>query len=103
MHGLLNQMYVKIVGTIDSLPLSGRDREVLDRRLFCVTRLRALRDPVTKRSYRLQQSLFSADGLTIVDKVVVLFLIPHILGPDAYILTEYARLPVLKAVVRAQL
>ena len=103
MHGLLNQMYVKIVGAIDSLPLSGRDREVLDRRLFCVTRLRALRDPVTKRSYRLQQSLFSADGLTIVDKVVVLFLLPHILGPDAYILPEYARLPVLKAVARAQL
>ena len=103
MHGLMNQMYVKILGAIDKLPLSGRDRETLDRRLFCVTRLRSLRDPVSKRSYRLQQSLFSTDGLTIVDKVTVLFVLPHILGPDADILPDYARLPVLEAIARAQL
>ena len=103
MHGLMNQMYVKVVGAIDKVLLSSRDRETLDRRLFCVTRLRSLRDPVSHRSYRLQKSLFSTDGLTIVDKVVVLFMLPHILGPDACILPDYARLPVLEAVARAQL
>jgi hypothetical protein len=30
-------------------------------------------------------------------------MLPHILGPDAYILPDYARLPVLEAVARAQL
>ena len=103
MHGLMNQMYVKVLGAIDKLSLPGRDREALDRRLCSVTRLRSLRDPVSLRSYRLQQSLFSTDGLTIVDKVTVLFMLPHILGPDAYILPDYARVPVLEAVARAQL
>ena len=103
MHGLMNLLYVKVLGAIEDLPLPQKVKEVLDRRLLIVTRGRRLRDGVTKRSYRVQQSLFSAEGLKIVDKVSVLFLLPHILGPDANILPDYARLPVLESVARAQL
>ena len=103
MHGLMNQMYVKLLGAIDDVSMSTGDRQVLDRRLAFITRQRMLRDPVTRRSYRRQQSLFSADGLTIVDKVSVLFILPHILGPAASILPVYARWPVLQAIARAQL
>ena len=38
-----------------------------------------------------------------MDKVIVFFLLPHILGPNACILPDYARLPVLESIVRAQL
>ena len=103
MHGLFIQMYVKLLDALNDISLSGEVRQVLDNRLTHITLQRTLRDPVTSRSYRVQKSLFSSEGLTTVDKVCVLFLLPHILGPDAEILPEYARLPVLRAIARAQL
>lgn len=103
MHGLFIQMYAKVLEAINQIRIPLKLRRVMDARMQSITSLRTLRNTVTQRSYRVQKSLFSAEGLTTVDKICVLFLLPHILGPDAAILPDWARSPALEAISRAQL
>ena len=44
---------------------------------------RMMRDPKTSRSFRVQKSLFTDDGMTGEDKVQWIFQVPHVIGPQA--------------------
>ena len=62
-----------------------------------------MRDPKTSRSFRVQKSLFTDEGMTGEDKVQWIFQVPHVLGHQALCLPENLRHPVLEAFDAAQL
>ena len=61
-----------------------------------------LRDPRTRRSYRIQRSLFNGVNLGTVDKVCILFLLPHVVGHEAKILPQNVREDLLHSISIAQ-
>ena len=106
MHGLIMFIHRAVHETLDGLSksiLSGPSRLILDQRLNYVCQRRCFRDPVTRRSYRVQKSIFSDVGMTASDKACCIFLLPHVLGPKADIVPENVRHPLLSAIAYAQL
>ena len=106
MHGLTMFLHRVITQTLDGLSkkiLSGPSRLLLDQRLRFVCHRRSFREPGTLRSYRVQKTIFSDVGMTAVDKVCLIFLLPHVLGPNADLFPENIRQPLLTAVSYAQL
>ena len=105
MHGLCMFMHRVLVETLDSISkysLSGRARRILDARLARVCSMRSLHGPEGK-IYRTQKTFFSGTNMTATDKVALIFLLPHVLGPKADMLPETMRVPFLTAVAHAQL
>ena len=83
--------------------LTGKTKQVLDQRLTTLGLERMMRDPKTQRSFRVQKSLFTDEGMTGEDRVQWIFQVPHVLGHKALCLPERLRYPVLEAFSRAQL
>ena len=106
MHGLTMFLHRVVTQTIAGLSkkiLSGPSRLLLDQRLRFVCQRRSFREHGTRRSYRVQKTIFSDVGMTAVDKVCLIFLLPHVLGPDADMFPRAVRQPLLTAVAYAQL
>lgn len=106
MHGLIIFIHRWITSILDGLSteiLGRRSRRTLDRRLKYICSGGFCRDPTTKRSFRPQQSIFSDVGMTATDKKCALFLLPHVLGPDAELFPENVRTPLLTCISHAQL
>ena len=105
-HGMTIFLHRSITETLDGFStriLNGQARRTLDLRLKFICRHRFFRDPVTNRAFRVQDSIFSAVGMTASDKVCALFLLPHVIGPDAELFPENVRMPLLTAISRTQL
>ena len=106
MHGMIIFLHRYITSTLADLSkqiLGGPARQTLDRRLKYICDGGFCRDPTTKRSYRVVNSIFSDVGMTATDKKCALFLLPHVLGPNAELLPENVRTPLLTCISRAQL
>lgn len=106
MHGMTMFLHRSMMETLDGLStriINGAARRTLDLRLKFICLQRFFRDPVTKRGFRVQDSIFSDVGMTASDKVCSLFLLPHVLGPKADIFPENVRAPLLTAVSHTQL
>ena len=106
MHGLTIFVHRVITETLASLSktiISGPTRRMLDRRLRFVCERRGFRLPDTRRSYRVQKTIFSDVGMTATDRVCVIFLLPHVLGPEAAIVPASVREPLLTAISYSQL
>ena len=102
LHGLLGYLFRVFDRVFTNLKIKGVTKKLLERRLVWVGLHGCLRDPRTKRSYRVQRSLFNAANLGTVDKMCILFLLPHILGHDGAILPENVRDDILHAISLAQ-
>ena len=106
MHGMIIFLHRAITDTLEAFStqiLNGEARRKLDLRLKFICVHRFFRDPVTKRAFRVQDSIFSAVGMTASDKVCALFLLPHVVGPNAELFPENIRRPLLTAISRTQL
>ena len=106
MHGLIIFLHRNVTSTLDNLSkavLGGPARRKLDRRLAYVCKGAFFRDPVTRRSFRRQKSIFSEVGMTAADKKCALFLLPHVLGPRADLFPENVATPLLTCISRIQL
>ena len=79
-----------------------RDQTTINQRLLLVSTSGALRNQVTKRSCRVQESFFNDTNMSAADRSGVLFFLPHVLGHDATVIPENLRGPVLSAVAVAQ-
>ena len=111
MHGLMMFIHRVIMEIMDYLkvplarkkvPRIGSWRRVIDERLSYLGAQRFFRDPEGK-SYRQQKSCFKDTGMTAKDRVCMLFLLPHVLGPTADILPDpRVRMPLLTAIAHAQ-
>ena len=103
LHGLMMFISGQIRDAMDSIPLTGRIKTILDQRLARLGTMRSFRDP-SGQAYRVQKTIFSDKGLTAKDKVCVLFFLPHVLGHTADIIPHVRlRVPLLTAISRAQL
>ena len=102
LHGLLAFLFRAFDKIFEKLPLSGNVKTTLEQRLLWVCHHGCLRNPKTKRAYRIQRTLFNAANLGTVDKVCILFLLPHVLGHEAKILPQNVRNDLLGAVSIAQ-
>ena len=102
MHGLFIFLHRIIVEALNVLELSNAQRRILDQRLHYVCDQRCFRDR-TENAYRKQKTIFDSVGMTAADKVCLLFLLPHVLGPTADMIPEPLRYPVLTMVANAQL
>ena len=93
-----------LVGLLEIIPLNSKaaDRATIDTRLLLISTSGCMRDPRSRRSYRVQKTLFSEANLSAADRVCILFYIPHVLGYQARVLPENIRQPMLQAVATAQ-
>ena len=106
MHGLTIFIHRVFVQTFDGLSktiLSGPNRLMLDQRLHYVCHRRGFRLPGTRRSYRVQKTCFSEVGMTATDRVCMMFLLSHVLGPNAEMVPDNVRQPLLTVIAYAQL
>ena len=104
LHGLMIFLHRMLLETLDGLKvLKPALRNVMDARLHAIAFRRCLRDPAGK-CYRKPKTIFSEAGMTAVDRVCLIFLLPHVLGPKADIIPkEVYRAPLLEAIAHAQL
>ena len=104
LHGLMIFIHRMLLEIIDGLKvLKPALRNVMDARLHAIAFRRCLRDP-TGKCYRKPKTIFSEAGMTAVDRVCLIFLLPHVLGPTADIIPdERYRAPLLEAIAQAQL
>jgi len=103
LHGLFTFLFRTLITSFPRMGLSGKTKEVLDQRLTTLGLERMMRDPKTSRSFRVQKSLFTDDGMTGEDRVQWIFQVPHVLGHQALCLPQNLRHPVLEAFETAQL
>ena len=106
MHGLVIFIHRVITESLEKLSkqvLSGPNRRILDRRLKYICKGRFLREPLTGRPYRAQESIFSDVGMTATDKQCSIFLLPHVLGVHADLLPGRVHAALLTTVSYAQL
>ena len=102
LHGLLSFLFRVFDRVMTNLKIKTATKKLLERRLLWVCLHGCLRNPRTKRSYRVQRSLFNAANLGTVDKVCILFLLPHVVGHDGAILPATVRDDLLHAISLAQ-
>ena len=104
LHGLMIFIHRMLLETLDGLTvLKPALRNVMDTRLHAIEFRRCLRDPAGTL-YRKPKTIFSEAGMTAVDRVCLIFLLPHVLGPTADIIPEARyRGPLLEAIAQAQL
>lgn len=103
LHGLLAFVFRAFDKIFEKLSLSSKLKTTLEQRLIWICHHGYLRNPKTKRAYRVQRTLFNAANLGTVDKVCILFLLPHVLGHQAKIMPENVRDDLLGAISVAQL
>ena len=103
LHGLTLFLFRNLQQILCGMGLSKQMQLVLDQRVMEVGIRRVFRTSETNRSYRVQRSLFSDANMSGADKSHWIFLLPHVLGPDATCLPEPVREPFLMAIARAQL
>ena len=112
MHGLMIFIHRIIMCALDDLkvPYNLRKnagiisswRKVMDQRLSYLAARRCFRDAEGK-AYRVQRSCFNDAGMTAKDRVCMVFLLAHVLGPTADILPDPGvRSPFLTALAHAQ-
>ena len=102
MHGAFIFIHRSLTELFIKMRLSGAVKKILDQRITKVCLEGGIRHPITNRSYRVQNSIFSETNMSTSDRVCVIFLLPHILGHEARILPQEIRYPVLKAIAIAQ-
>ena len=102
LHGLMSFLFRAFDKIFEKLPLSTNLKTLLEQRLLWICHHGCLRNPKTKRAYRVQRTLFNAANLGTVDKVCILFLLPHVLGHKASVLPENVRNDLLGALSVAQ-
>ena len=102
LHGLLAFLFRVFDKIFEKLDLSSNLKTILEQRLLWICHHASLRNPKTKRAYRVQRTLFNAANLGTVDKVCILFLLPHVLGHKASVLPQNVRHDLLGAVSIAQ-
>ena len=102
LHGLMSFFFRAFDKIFEKLPLSSNLKTLLEQRLLWICHNCSLRDPRTKRAYRVQRTLFNAANLGTVDKVCILFLLPHVLGHEANVLPQNVRGDLLSAISIAQ-
>lgn len=102
LHGLMAFLFRAFDKIFEKLSLSSKLKTILEQRLLWICHHGCLRNPKTKRAYRVQRTLFNAANLGTVDRVCILFLLPHVLGHTASILPENVRNDLLGAVSIAQ-
>ena len=104
MHSAMIFLHVTIVELCQKIHFAhqARDKTTIDQRLLLVSTSGALRNQLTKRSTRVQESFFNDSNMTAADRVNVIFFLPHVFGHDASVIPENLRHPLLKAVAIAQ-
>ena len=103
MHGMMIMLHRFIMETLQYMGLSKALKRLLESRLAYISARRCFRDPDDK-AYRLQRTMFSDVGMTAQDKVCLIFLLPHVLGPQATVIPNpRLRAPLLTAIAHAQL
>lgn len=101
MHGLLMFLHRVMFTAMGELVTKKKHRRILDRRLHAVCARKFVHEGV---SLRRQRSIFTDVGMSATDKVTVLMLLPHVIGPvpDA-IFPRRTHVPLASAVSRVQL
>ena len=103
LHALMGFICRTVTDTLNLLPFSNATKVLLDQRLTEVAASGGLRDPVSKRSYRIQTSMFHDANVTTVNRVSTLFFLPHVFGHLARLLPPADRADVLGLVAQAQM
>ena len=101
MHGLLMFLHRVMFTALSELVTKQKHRRILDRRLNAVCAHNFVYEGV---SLRRQRSIFTDVGMSATDKVTVLMLLPHVIGPvPDTIFPPRIHVPLATAVARAQL
>ena len=101
MHGLLMFLHRVMFTALSELVTKQKHRRILDRRLNAVCARKFVYEGV---SLRRQRSIFTDVGMSATDKVTVLMLLPHVVGPvPDTIFPPRIHVPLATAVARAQL
>jgi len=69
LHGMFSFLFRVFETIFEKIPLSSKEKTLLEQRLLWICHNGSLRDPRTNRSYRVQRTLFNAANLGTVDKV----------------------------------
>ena len=102
LHGLFSFLFRAFDRIFQNIDLGTAKKQLLEKRLLRVCLLGSLRNTRTNRSYRVQRTLFNAANLGTVDKVCILFLLPHVLGHEATAIPQPLREDLLSAISLAQ-
>ena len=102
LHGLFSFLFRAFEKIFNDMSLESATKQLLEKRLLSLGLRGCLRDPRTNRSYRVQKTLFNATNLGTVDKVCILFLLPHVIGHEATDIPESLRGDLLGAISQAQ-
>ena len=103
LHALCIYLHRRICESFVAMRLSKQKRVLLDRRLNQIGLSRCLHKPSTGKTYRTQRTIFSEAHMTAEDRVCLIFLLPHVLGPRSLDLPQELREPVLTALSYAQI
>lgn len=101
MHGLLIFVHRSIMETLQIIPFDAAHKRLLDRRLGLLHF--RFRDSAHMTNFRKQRTIFDHANTTAVDKVCILFLLPHVFGHKGETVPPEVRTPLLTAIARAQL
>ena len=104
MHGLV--IFIHRTVCIDGLNYvswSTRVKAILDRRLADVCAQRPFRKTSDGRTYRAQDSLFSAVDMSADDKICMMFFLPHVIGHEGQLIPAVIRQDLLNVIARTQL
>lgn len=101
MHGILMFLHRIMFTALCALVTSKKNRRILDQRLAAVCARKFVCQGLTTRT---QRSIFTDVGMSCTDKVTVLMLLSHVIGPtpDA-IFPQRFHVPLASAVARAQI
>ena len=104
LHGLVMFLVGQLMESCDYVPFDAPQRRTLDRRLAILGNDRLIRAP-GGCFYRRQKSIFSDVGMTAMDRIQLLFYLPHVFGPAADTILPHHSLyePLMTAIARTQL
>ena len=102
LHGLFSFLFRAFDRIFRPMFLPGSTKQLLEKRLLWVGLHGCLRTSRTNRSYRVQRTLFNGANLGTVDKVCILFLLPHVIGHEATTIPQTFRGDLLGAISQAQ-
>ena len=104
LHGLVIFLIRQLMESCDYIPFSAEQRRTLDRRLVLLSSGRFFMAP-DGRLYRKTKSIFSDTGMSAMDRIQLLFFLPHVFGPavDTVLPHPSLHMPLMTAIARAQL
>ena len=104
MHALFIFLHrVICTESLNYIYISAANKRIMHQRLHSFQRNYNFRESYSGKSIRKQKNLFSSKDMSAKEKVAMIFLLPHVFGHNAELLSENLRMPMLTALAYAQL